>query len=62
MYYTLAIRIDGQWSAEFGDFDRRTVKDERDHARSEFKAKDLRIIKHAPTHEATLAAIAELNA
>ena len=61
-YFTLAVRTDGKWSAQFGDYDRATVQDEltdyRDH---DMKAKDLRIVISGDRQSDIDAAIAKLN-
>lgn len=61
-YFTLAVRIDGRWSPEFGDFDRETVEAERqDYRDHDHKARDLKIITTAAGGRAVMDAIDKLN-
>lgn len=62
-YYTLAIRRDGKWSPEFGDYDRDNVNDEWE---SYFHGDcvprdDLRIVTSGDAQADVDAAIAALN-
>jgi len=62
-YFTLAVREAGQWSPQFGDYDRETVEAERDDYRDHgHKVRDLRIVQSGDTQAAIDAAIAKLNA
>lgn len=64
-YHTLAVREDGRWAPQFGDYDRETVEAERDdyrHGSQGIKARDLRIVTTGPTQADIDAAIAKLNA
>jgi hypothetical protein len=61
-YFTLAQRIDGRWTPQFGDYDRDCVESElTDFFENGVRRKDLRIIKSGGTQVAIDAAIAELN-
>lgn len=64
-YYTIAERIDGQWSPQFGGYDRDVVNaelaDMREHGQGPLK-KNLRIIKSGARQADIDAAIATLNA
>lgn len=61
-YYTLAVREDGVWGPQFGDYDRETVVDEKinyqDHG---YSARDLKIIRTADTQAAINEQIAAMN-
>jgi thiamine pyrophosphokinase len=47
LYYTLFTREDDQtWYPQFGDFDRKAVKDEVAEYRPEYSAKNIKIVKH----------------
>lgn len=62
-YYTLAERCDGRWVVQAGGYDLETIEFERDDFRDHgVKAKDLRILKTAPSQKAINAAVAALNA
>lgn len=62
-YHTLAVREDGRWAPQFGDYDRETVDSEREEYRDKgHKARDLRIITTGDTQAAINAGIANLNA
>jgi len=44
-YHVLLVREDGNWSIDFGDYDKSVVKDELQDKRDHFiKAKDLHIL------------------
>lgn len=61
-YYTLAVRENGVWGAQFGDYDKETVEDERaDYLDHDHKARDLKVIKSGDGRVAIEAAIAKLN-
>ena len=61
-YYTLAIREGGIWGAQFGDYDRDTVVDEKieyqDHG---YLARDLKIIRTGNNQADIDARIAAMN-
>lgn len=61
-YYTLAVREDGVWAPQFGDYDRDVVADEkldyRDHG---YSARDLKIIRTGDTQADIDARIAAMN-
>lgn len=66
-YYTLAIRSNGVWSPQFGDYDREVVEQEgRDMRESGdwegLKAKDCKVISTNHTQADIHAAIIALNA
>ena len=58
-YYTLAVKEDGQWKPEFGDFDKEVVKDEMEDCADEWC--DMKIIKSGVDQAAIDAEIAKLN-
>lgn len=63
-YHTLAVREDGRWAPQFGDYDLETVEAERDdyrHGYQAIKARDLRIVTTGPAQADIDAAIARLN-
>lgn len=61
-YFTLALCEDGQWSPQFGDFDKECVEAEREEYRRDYPAKALKIIKTKTARQADVnAAIASLN-
>jgi len=61
-YYTIAIRENGVWAPQFGDYDRMTVSFERDsYVDRGISGKDVKIITTAPGQKAIDAAIADLN-
>lgn len=64
-YFTLAIRADGVWSPQFGDYDRETVEQEARDMRdsdSALRSKDCKVISSGDSQDAINAAIAKLNA
>lgn len=66
-YYTLAILTDGQWHAEFGDYDREAVLDERecytDDAHPDgVTSRNSKVVKSHDSQASIDAAIARLNA
>lgn len=63
-YFTLAIRNDGKWGAEFGDYHKPTVATEKADRRycDGIKAADICIIMTDETQAAIDAGIAALNA
>jgi hypothetical protein len=66
-YYTLAIREQGRWAPQFGDYSRATVEQEardsyaHDHAGKRIRALDRKIVKSDPDCDAIDAAMAALN-
>lgn len=61
-YFTLAQRIDGVWSAQFGDYDRETVEFElEDFVDHDVKRRDLRIVQSGARAAEVAAAVAKLN-
>ena len=45
-YFTLITRdADGTWFPQFGDYDRNVVKEEVTEYRSEYRAKDVKVIR-----------------
>jgi hypothetical protein len=63
-YYTLAVREDGQWSPQFGDYSKSVVEQERDDICDGYggpKKKDTRILKTGARQAELNAAIRALN-
>jgi hypothetical protein len=62
-YFTLAVRDDGRWAPQFGDYDRSVVADElNDYVDShDYRRKDLRILTTTDAQAAIDAAVAALN-
>ena len=60
-YYTLAIREEGRWAPQFGDYDKATVEQEAVDSYFEHRALDRRIVKSADDRASIDAAIARLN-
>jgi hypothetical protein len=61
-YYTLAVREDGVWGAQFGDYDRETVVDEKiDYHDHGYSARDLKIIRTGDNQVDIDARIAAMN-
>lgn len=61
-YYTLAVREDGVWGPDFGDYDRDTVVDEKlDYQDRGYSARDLKIIRTGDTQADVDARIAAMN-
>lgn len=61
MYYTLIVNT-GQWHAEFGDFDRQVVREERDATiESGFRSKHVKVIATEPDQESIQHKIDILN-
>jgi hypothetical protein len=62
-YYTLAVRYDGRWSCEFGDYARDVVEQELQDVRdnSGIRKADLKIITTGSSQAAIDAAITALN-
>ena len=58
-YYTLAVRVNGKWGPEFGDYDRETVKDEMEDCENEWC--DMKVIRSGDTQKEIDAAIDYLN-
>ncbi len=42
-YYMLAIKMDGKWSPEFGDYDRETVEQEKDSFNFNYDRDEMKI-------------------
>lgn len=62
-YYTLAVREDGQWTAQFGDYDRETVQAELDdYVDHDYRKRDLRIVQSNDDQASIMNAVARLNA
>jgi hypothetical protein len=62
-YFVLAVREDGVWAQQFGDYDRETVEFElEDHIDHDVKRRDLKILKTLDTEAAAREAVAKLNA
>lgn len=65
-YYTLAVRSDGRWSAQFGDYDRSTVAAEQvdvvHNTGTPVKHRDTCVIRTGDTQAEIDAGIAALNA
>lgn len=62
MYYTLVVNTGGLWHAEFGDFDRQVVREERDAAvESGYRSKEVKVIATEPEQEAIQHKIDILN-
>lgn len=62
-YYTLAVRDDGRWTPELGDYDRETVEYELDDYKyNGYKARDLKIITTGDKQADINAGISKLNA
>lgn len=63
-YYTLAVREDGRWAPQFGDYDKDVVKDEMwdTYLDEGYSPKDLKILRTDEAQSAINAAIAQLNA
>jgi hypothetical protein len=61
-YYTLAVRRDGRWEVDFGDYDRAVVESEREDTLSHFVySKDMKIVKSADDQASINLAVAKLN-
>jgi hypothetical protein len=61
-YYTLAVREDGVWGPQFGDYDRETVVDEKiDYQDHGYSVRDLKIIRTGDTQADIDARIAAMN-
>lgn len=61
-YYSLAVREDGKWAVQFGDYDRETVKAELgDYLDHGTRRKDMRIITSGDTQAEITKAVAALN-
>lgn len=61
-YHTLAIREDGRWAPQFGDYDKDAVLQEREDSYGETKRRDWRVITTGDKKADIDAAIAALNA
>lgn len=57
-YYTLAVKEDGVWYAQFGDYDKETVKQEAEDSWDGYKT---RIVSSEASQVAIQAAIDALN-
>lgn len=61
-YYTLAIKVDGIWEAEFGDYDREVVKIElEDHFDHGVLKKNMKIITTGDKQDDIIRSIGKLN-
>jgi hypothetical protein len=66
-YYTLAVRQEGRWAPQFGDYQRERVEQEArdayrvDHHGKAIKANDRKIVRTDPDCDAIDAAIRALN-
>ena len=61
-YYTLAVRRNGSFEVDFGDYDREVVESERDDHLSHFVlSKDMKIVKSADDQASIESAVAKLN-
>jgi hypothetical protein len=61
-YFTLAIREDGRWSPQFGDYERAVVTQEARDAYAHHHPRDRKIIATLPDCDSIDAGIAALNA
>lgn len=62
-HWLLSRDFDGDWTIEFGDYDKSVVRDERDDYRDHgFKLKDLRIHEGPPNDKYIQGFVAKLNA
>lgn len=61
MYFSLLTRDEGQWSQQFGDYDRQCVQAELDDMRRDYKLADLKIIKTGARQVDINEAVARLN-
>lgn len=63
LYHNLFLYMDGYWSLQFGDYDRKTVQDELDDYRDKgFYKKALRIVTTNDDQASINAAIDKINA
>lgn len=61
-YFTLAIREEGVWAPQFGDYQRSTVKDEMgEYSDHDVKSCDMKIVVSEDDQASIDAAIRELN-
>jgi ACT domain-containing protein len=60
-YFTLAELIDGQWRAQFGDYDRAVVQDELQDMRDNDSKARLRIVSSGDKQADIEQALAKLN-
>jgi hypothetical protein len=61
-YYTLAVREDGVWGAQFGDYDRDVVVDEKlDYRDRGYSVRDLKIVRTGDAQTDIDARIAAMN-
>ena len=60
-YFTLAIREDGRWAPQFGDYERAVVAQEIRDAYAHVRKQDCKIVKSDPDCDAINAALAALN-
>ena len=61
-YYTLAVRENGIWGAQFGDYDREVVLDEKlDYQDQGYSARDLKIIRTGDNQADIDARVAAMN-
>lgn len=62
-YFTLAVREDGQWSPQFGDYDNGVVCEEaHEYQQCGTLKRDIKVIESADDQPSINAAIAALNA
>jgi hypothetical protein len=61
-YFTLAVREDGRWAPQFGDYSRSVVAEELDDYLSrDVRRGDLKVVRSGDTQASIDAAIAELQ-
>jgi hypothetical protein len=64
-YYTLAVRLGGMWSPQFGDYTRATVSAERDYVLQStafpVKRKDTKIVASGDSQDEIEEAVAALK-
>lgn len=62
-YWTLLCRegVDNPWTVQFGDYTRKSVAEEYDEFRRDYKNSDLKIIMTGDTQDEINKAVVELN-
>ena len=60
-YYTLAIKIAGEWTPEFGDYDREVVEDEMAYYGNEYKQREMKIVATSDEQQDIESPIDSLN-
>lgn len=61
-YYILAVKTDGQWTMEFGDYARSVVVDEfDDYLEHDYRRADLKIVRTSDTQSDVTNCLAKLN-